>query len=73
MLEPPVVAAVQGSAVHVCKPRAAVAEMVYPVLHAEQSTVLSVSHFVSLVGPVATVGIPFGQVHVLASHVGLVK
>lgn len=31
-------------ALHVCKPRAAVEEIVYPALHAEQSSVESVSH-----------------------------
>ena len=47
-------------ATHVCKPRAAVAEIVYPSLHAEQSTVSPFSHNVPT-DPVRTVGVPFGQ------------
>ena len=49
-------------ALHVCKPRAAVDEIVYPALHAEQSSVESVSHNDPPLLP-ATVGVPLGQVH----------
>ena len=50
---------------HVCDPAAAaVAEIVYPVSHVEQSTPAT-SQRVPAVVPVATVGVPFGQVQVL--------
>ena len=46
---------------------AAVAEILYPTLHALQSNV-AVSQIVAP-DPVAMVGVPLGQVHVLALHV----
>ena len=59
-------------AIHVCAdPEAAVADMVYPALQLLQSTV-AVSHNVPP-NPVAKVGVPPGQVQVLAAHVGLLK
>ena len=54
-------------ATHVCaEPEAAVADMVYPVLQTEQSTV-SVSHNVPPV-PDDVVGVPLGQVQVFGSQ-----
>ena len=59
---------VQVSALHVCAdPDAAVAEIVYPVLHALQSTVAS-SHNVAP-DPDDVVGVPFGHVHILTLQV----
>ena len=59
-------------AIHVCAdPEAAVADMVYPALQLLQSTV-AVSHNAPP-NPVAKVGVPPGQVQVLAAHVGLLK
>ena len=59
-------------AIHVCAdPEAAVADMVYPALQLLQSAV-SVSHNVPAF-PVARVGVPLGQVQVLATHAGLSK
>ena len=67
-----VVDAVHVFSMHVCAdPEAAVADMVYPALQPLQSTV-AVSHNVPAF-PVARVGVPLGQVQVLATHVGLVK
>ena len=57
---------------HACKPRPAVAEMVYPAPHAEQSAVESLSHNVVPLPP-PTVDVPFGQVQVLAAHVGVLN
>ena len=48
-------------------PGPAGAVIVCPALHAEQSTVLSVSHSVPPV-PVATAGVPSWQLHTLAAH-----
>ena len=51
---------------HICDPpAAAVAVIAYPESHAEQSTP-AMSQRVPA-DPVATVGVPFGQVHVLAT------
>ena len=67
-----VVDAVQVFSTHVCAdPEAAVADMVYPALQLLQSTV-AVSHNVPAF-PVARVGVPLGQVQVLATHVGVLK
>ena len=55
-------------ALHVCKPRPAVADIVYPASHAEQSIVPSVSHNVAPLLPPLTVGVPFGHVQVLPEH-----
>ena len=67
-----VVDAVHVFSRHVCSdPEAAVADMVYPALQLLQSTV-AVSHNVPAF-PVARVGVPLGQVQVLAAHVGVVK
>ena len=67
-----VVDAVHVFSMHVCAdPEAAVADMVYPALQLLQSTV-AVSHSVPP-NPVAKVGVPPGQVQVLAAHVGLLK
>ena len=60
--------AAHGLALHVCKPRSAVADIVYPAPHAEQSTVPSASHNVASLLPPLTVGVPFGHVHVLPEH-----
>ena len=59
---------VHGLATQVCAdPETAVADIVYPALQLLQSTV-SVSHNVPA-DPAAIVGVPFGQVHILATHV----
>ena len=64
--------AVQESTLHVCAdPAAAVAESVYPELHALQSTVAS-SHNVAP-DPDEIVGVPLGQVHVLAEQANALK
>ena len=54
--------AVHALASHVCKPRPAIADIVYPAPQAEQSIVLSASHNVPPLPPLI-VGVPFGQVH----------
>ena len=60
---------VQVLASHVCAdPEAAVADNVYPSEHTLQSTV-AVSQSVAP-DPAAIVGVPFGQVHILATQVG---
>ena len=56
----------------VCSPVAGDAEILYPLSHALQSTVDVVSHSVAP-EPVATVGEPFEQVHVLARHVNVLN
>jgi len=67
-----VVDAVHVFSRHICAdPEAAVADMVYPALQLLQSTV-AVSHNVPAF-PVARVGVPLGQVQVLATHIGLSK
>ena len=58
---------VHGLALHVCKPRPAAADSVYPASHAEQSILLSSSHNVAPLPPL-TVGVPFGHVQVLPEH-----
>ena len=64
--------AVQELILHVCAdPDAAVPDIVYPTLQTEQSTV-AVSHNVAP-EPVAIVGVPLGQVQVLAVHVKVLK
>ena len=50
---------------------AALADIVYPALHAEQS-IVAVSHIVAP-EPDAIVGVPFGQVHILAVHVNVLN
>ena len=68
-----VVDAVHVFSMHVCAdPEAAVADMVYPALQLLQSAVSVVSHNVPAV-PVARVGVPLGQVQVLAAHVGATR
>ena len=63
---------VQEAALHVCAdPDAAVADIVYPTLHALQSTV-DVSHN-EAPDPVAIVGVPLGQVQVLAVQVNVLN
>ena len=53
--------------IHVCDPpAAAVAESVYPVEQAEQSTPATSQRVPA--DPVATVGVPFGQVQTFAEH-----
>ena len=67
-----VVDAVHEFSRHICAdPEAAVADMVYPALQLLQSAV-AVSHNVPAV-PVARVGVPLGQVQVLAVHVSVLK
>ena len=56
----------------VCSPVAGDAEILYPLSHALQSIVDVVSHSVAP-EPVATVGEPFEQVHVLARHVNVLN
>ena len=64
--------AVQESTLHVCAdPEAAVADIVYPASQTLQSTV-AVSHNVPP-EPDAIVGVPYGQVHVLAAHVNVLN
>ena len=63
---------VQEAAVHVCAdPDAAVADIVYPASQTLQSTV-AVSHN-EAPDPVAIVGVPLGQVQVLAVQVNVLK
>ena len=60
---------VQVLALHICAdPEAAAADNVYPSEHTLQSTV-AVSQSVAP-DPAAIVGVPFGQVHILATQVG---
>ena len=63
--------AVHALALQICKPRPAVAEILYPTSHLEQSFVESVSHNVEAVPPVM-VGVPLSQVQVLPVHWRLV-
>ena len=64
--------AVQESTLHVCAdPDTAVADIVYPASQTLQSTV-AVSHN-EAPDPVAIVGVPLGQVHVLAEQANALK
>ena len=64
--------AVHVLALHVdADPEAAVLEMVYPVLHELQSTVAVLQSVPP--EPEAKVGEPFGQVHIFAAHVKVLK
>ena len=64
--------AVHVLALHVdADPEAAVLEMVYPVLHELQSTVAVLQSVPP--EPEAKVGEPFGQVHIFAAHVMVLK